>query len=158
MDAVVASGGRRGQGDERVTMGEAPVARDDETVRAGEDQGFGARFGAAAIAAGFGVEEQRVHNALQGEFGLGPDGTVDSKQAQQLAEALLGDQPLAAQEAALMQLGAFTPRRDDDWGMGDTAPGEESDRLSSSPDHPEDVTPSVRSSHDPSYTPNSPKG
>ena len=31
--------------------------------------------------------------------------------------------------AALMQLGAFTPRTDHDWGSGETAPGEESDRL-----------------------------
>jgi hypothetical protein len=126
---------------------------DDERAPAGEDQGIGARFGAEQVAAGFGVAVERVHQAMEGEFGLGPDATVDSKQAQLLAEVLIGDLPIDRQEAALMQLGAFTPRRDDDWGLGDTAPGEESDRLSATADHPEDVTPSPRASYDPSYMP-----
>ena len=55
---------------------------------------------------------------LAGEFGLGADGRVDSRQAQHLAEVILGDQPLAEQEAALMRVGAFTPRPDHGWGSG----------------------------------------
>jgi hypothetical protein len=42
---------------------------------------------------------------------------------------ILGDQPLAEQEAALMRAGAFTPRPDHGWGVGETPPGEESDKL-----------------------------
>jgi hypothetical protein len=48
-----------------------------------------------------------------------------------------------------MQLGAFTPRADDDWGLGRTAPGEESDRFAATADEPDDDRPSPRSSHDP---------
>ena len=117
-------------------------------VPAGEDQGLTARFTADQVAAAFGVVSGRVHRALAGEFDLGPEGTVDSRQAQQLAEVLLGDEPLATREAALMQLGAFTPRVDDDWGLGDTRPGEESDRYAASADLPADVRASRTGSHD----------
>lgn len=109
-------------------------------------------FGAGEVARAFEVEEARVHAAMRGEFGLGPDGEVDSRQAQQLAEVMLVDEPLDIREAKLMTLGAFTPRADDEWGLGDTTPGEESDRLSRSADEPEDVTPSTRASYDPAYT------
>ena len=86
---------------------------------AGETQGIDDTFGAPAIAEAFGVEEDRVHNALEGEYGLGPDARVDSQQAQNLAEVLLGDQPMDQKMAALMRLGSFTPRPDDAWGFGD---------------------------------------
>jgi hypothetical protein len=100
-----------------------------EYAPAGEAQGEVARFSAEQIARGFEVEIDRVHRAMSGEFGLGADGRVDSRQAQHLAEVILGDQPLAEQEAALMRVGAFTPRPDHDWGIGETPPGEESDKL-----------------------------
>jgi hypothetical protein len=100
-----------------------------EYAPAGEAQGEDARFSAEQIARGFEVEIDRVHRALSGEFGLATDGRVDSRQAQHLAEVILGDQPLAEQEAALMRLGTFTPRPDHEWGVGETPPGEESDKL-----------------------------
>jgi hypothetical protein len=100
-----------------------------EYAPAGEAQGEDARFSAEQIARGFEVEIDRVHRAMSGEFGLGADGRVDSRQAQHLAEVILGDQPLAEQEAALMRMGAFTPRPDHGWGIGETPPGEESDKL-----------------------------
>jgi hypothetical protein len=100
-----------------------------EYAPAGEAQGEDARFSAEQIARGFEVEIHRVHRAMSGEFGLGADGWVDSRQAQHLAEVILGDQPLAEQEAALMRVGAFTPRPDHGWGIGETPPGEESDKL-----------------------------
>lgn len=100
-----------------------------EYTPAGEDQGVNAAFTADQVARAFEVDIQRVHNAFQGEFGLGPDGHVNSKQAQQLAEAILGDKPQDVQQAALMTLGAFTPRTDHDWGFGEKADDEESDRL-----------------------------
>ena len=100
-----------------------------EYAPAGEAQGEDARFSAEQIARGFAVEIARVHRAMSGEFGLGADGRVDSRQARHLAEVIIGDQPLAEQEAALMRLGAFTPRPDHEWGVGETPPGEESDKL-----------------------------
>jgi hypothetical protein len=65
---------------------------------------------------------------MTGEFGS-DDIRVDSKQAQHLAEVLLGDLPQDRQLAALMQLGAYTPRPDHDWGLGEKDPAEESDKL-----------------------------
>jgi hypothetical protein len=50
-----------------------------------------------------------------------------------------------------MRLGAFTPRTDDASDLGDTAIGEESDRLVARADVPDDELASERSSHDPSY-------
>lgn len=100
-----------------------------EYTPAGEDQGVNASFTADQLARAFEVDVERVHNAFQGEFGLGPDGTVDSRQAQALAEAILGDKPQDRQQAALMTLGAYTPRTDHDWGFGEKADDEESDRL-----------------------------
>ena len=74
----------------------------------------------------------RVQQAMAGEFALGPRDRVDSRQAQYLTEVILGDQPKAEREAALMRLGAFTPRPDHDWGIGEAAPGEESDKVKDS--------------------------
>ena len=123
----------------------------DEYAPAGEAQGGGATFGAAELARAFGVEVDRVHRALAGEFGLDEAGRVDSRQAQHLAEALLADEPLDRREAALMALGAFTPRADQAWGMGETPPTEESDRFAASADVLEDERASRRSSNDPAY-------
>jgi len=124
---------------------------DAEYAPAGEAQGQEARFTADQVAGAFEVEAERVPRALAGEFNLGTDALVDSRQAQQLAEVLLGDLPLDQQEAALMKLGAFTPRPDQVWGMGETAPGEESDRFAASADVLEDEVASERSSNDPAY-------
>ena len=66
-------------------------------------------FAADDLAAAFGVEPARVHRALAGEFGLGANDRVDSKMAQRLCEALLGDLPLDRQQAALMRLGRSRP-------------------------------------------------
>ena len=106
-----------------------------EYAPAGEAQGTAATFSAEQIAAAFAVARDCVQRALSGEFGLGPDARVDSRQAQHLAEVILGDQPQAGQQAALMRLGAFTPRPDHDWGIGEAAPGEESDRVAGDDDH-----------------------
>ena len=119
-----------------------------EYAPAGEAQGRGATFGADQVAAAFDVAVDRVHRALAAEFNLGADDRVDSRQAQHLAEVILGDQALDYREAALMQLGAFTPRPDQAWGMGETAPGEESDRFAATTDVLEDESASPRSSHD----------
>ena len=105
-------------------------------------------FSPDQIASAFTVEEHRVRAAILGEFGK-PLTEIDSRQAQHLAEALLTDRPLDARQAALMQLGAFTPRSDLEWGLGDTAPGEESDRLAASADRPDDDLASHHSSYDP---------
>ena len=120
---------------------------------AGETQGIDDTFDAPSIAEAFGVAEQRVHNALEGEYGLGPDARVDSKQAQNLAEVLLGDQPQDEQMAALMRLGSYTPRPDDAWGLGDKAPGEQSERLSDRTGTIDGEATSPRSSYDPSTNP-----
>ena len=100
-----------------------------EYAPAGEAQGEDARFSAEEIALGFDVAIDRVHRAMAGEFGIDVDSRVGSRQAQHLAEVILGDQPLDVQQAALMRVGAFTPRPDHDWGVGETPPGEESDKL-----------------------------
>lgn len=91
---------------------------------AGEAQGSAAGFTADDVVDAFDVAIHRVRNAMQGEFGLGEDARVDSQQAQVLAEVLLGDQPLDRREAALMQLGAYTPRADAERGIGEASPAE----------------------------------
>ncbi len=128
----------------------AGITGPGEYAPAGEAQGGDTTFDAAAVAAAFGVDAARVHRAMAGEYRLEANARVDSKQAQGLAEVLLGDEPLDMREAALMRLGAFTPRPDQMWGMGETAPGEESDRLAASADALDDERASPRSSHDPS--------
>ena len=100
-----------------------------EYAPAGEAQGEGSTFAADQVAIAFGVDATAVQRAMASELGLGSTERVDSRQAQQLAELLLQRLPLAEREAALMRLGAFTPRVDHDWGIGEAAPGEESDRV-----------------------------
>jgi hypothetical protein len=112
--------------DERIDAG---LAAPGEYVPAGEAGSEAATFTAEQIAAAFAVANERVHRALAGEFGLAPADRVDSRMARHLAEVILGDLPLDQREAALMRLGAFTPRVDHDWGIGEAAPGEESDRV-----------------------------
>jgi hypothetical protein len=70
-----------------------------------------------------------VEAAISGEFDLAPGAGVSSRQVQDLAEENLGDRPLADSLAAMMQLGAYTPRPDHDIGLGEKDPAEESDRL-----------------------------
>lgn len=107
----------------------AGIAAPGEYVPAGEDQGRARTFSREELATAFGVAADRVAAAMQGEFGLAPDARVDSSQAQELAEALLVDEPLDVRQAALMTLGAFTPRSDHDWGVGEAAPEDESDKV-----------------------------
>lgn len=126
-------------------------ARSDERMRAGETEGTERRFLADQVATAFDIGVDRVERAMAGEFGIAAGGVVDSRQAQHLAEVLLGDLPQDERQAGLMRLGAFTPRTDDAWGLGDTAAGEESDRLAARADTPDDELASTRSSHDPSY-------
>ena len=102
---------------------------ENEYLPAGERQGVDASFTADAVAGAFGVEIDRVQAAFQGEFDRAPDATVDSREAQHLAEMLMADQPLDAREAALMRLGAFTPRPDHEFGFGEKPPHTESDWL-----------------------------
>jgi hypothetical protein len=132
-------------------MNDATNRRPDERVPTGEEAGVRRRFFADQVAAAFDLGIDSVRRAMAGEFGLDAGGTIDSKQAQHLAEVLLGDRPPGAIQSGLMRLGAFTPRTDDAWGLGDTAPGEESDRLAARADLPPDELASKRSSYDPSY-------
>jgi len=106
-----------------------------EYAPAGEAEGEQATFTAEQVAEAFAVAIDRVQRAMAGEFGLDADGRVDSRHAQHLAEVILGDQPQAEQMAALIGLGAYTPRPDHDWGIGEAAPGEESDRVAGDDDH-----------------------
>lgn len=117
---------------------DAGIVAPGEYVHAGEKQGVGARFTGDRIAAAFGVDPVRVDRAMAGEFGLDTSASVDSRQAQQLAEVILGDQTLDVRQAALMKLGAFTPRSDAAGDLGEKAPGEESDRLVRSVDDLQD--------------------
>jgi hypothetical protein len=132
-------------------MNETMDRRPGERVPAGEERGPRRRFFADQVATAFDVSVDRVQRAMAGEFGRDAGGTVNSGQAQHLAEVLLGDLPSGAIQSGLMRLGAFTPRTDDASGLGDTAPGEESDRLAARADRPADELASKRSSYDPSY-------
>ena len=118
-------------------------------IEAGEDVSPARRFSADEVASAFGVEKERVLRAMRGEFGLGPEATNDDKQAQDLVEALFGDLPLDQREAATMKLGAFTPRRDAEYGLGSGPPEVESDRESARAGTPPDELASERSSHAP---------
>ena len=118
-------------GERRIDAG---LVAPGEYAPAGEAQGVGRTFTAAEVAAAFGVALARVQQAMSGEYALAPDARVQSRQAQYLAEVILGDLPQAERDAALMRLGAFTPRRDHDWGIGEAAPGEESDKVKESAD------------------------
>ncbi|HEU5430964.1 MAG TPA: hypothetical protein VFU81_04840 [Thermomicrobiales bacterium] len=121
-----------------------------EYAPAGELQGQTARFSLDQIAAAFQVDRATVERAAVGELGEHAARGVTSREAQRLSEVLLPDQPLPEREAALMTLGAFTPRRDEEWGLGDTAPGQESDRYAADPDEPPDDLASRTGSYDPS--------
>lgn len=102
--------------------------RDGEYAPTGEESGVDATFTLDDVASAFDVDPNRVHRAMTGEFGS-DDIRVDSKQAQHLAEVLLGDLPQDRQMAALMALGAYTPRADHAVGLGEKDPADESDRL-----------------------------
>jgi hypothetical protein len=102
--------------------------RTDEFVPAGEEDGVTDTFSLIDIATAFEVDPSRVHRAMIGEFGR-DDVEVDSRQSQHLVEVLLGDLPMDRQTAALMKLGAYTPRADHATGLGEKDPADESDRL-----------------------------
>jgi hypothetical protein len=111
---------------------------DGAYVPAGEDQGRDATFSASELASAFEVAADRVHRAMQGELGLPSSASVDSRQAQALAEVLLGDLPLEQREAALMRLGAYTPRADMiDASVEEKPAGEMSDRIRPSEEAPD---------------------
>lgn len=119
-----------------------PSKSDGDYTPAGEDQGQSQTFTADDIARAFEVDVSRVHNALKGEFQLGTDAEVDSRQAQHLSEMILGDQPIDKQEAALMKLGAYTPRVDAaEPSVLEKRPGEQSDRIRPSKHVPEITAP-----------------
>ena len=110
--------------------GEVDSTRAGEYTPAGEDQGKYRKFTASQVAEAFGVDASRVVNAFEGEFNLGADDRINSQQAQELAEIFLGDLPLDGQQAALMTLGAYTPRPDyTEATATPKAPGEQSDKL-----------------------------
>ena len=113
------------------------------------EAGTRASFSAADVATAFEVAPDRVHRALAGEFGRSPDDRIDSQMAQHLGEVLLGNLPLDRQQAALMRLGAFTPRSDAEYGVGAGPPSEESDRQRADANVPDDRLASRRSSYDP---------
>ena len=104
--------------------------RNGEYAPKGEQASTTQTFLPVDIAEAFGVELDRVNQAIIGEFGSQRD-NIDSRQAQQLAEVLLADQPQDEQLAALIKLGAYTPRPDHVEGLGEKDPGEESDKLKS---------------------------
>lgn len=108
---------------------DAGIAAPGEYAPSGEAQGEARTFSQDEMAAAFGVAADRVAAAMQGELGLTADARVTSAQAQDLAEALLTDEPQDMRQAALMTLGAFTPRADHAFGVGEAAPGEESDKV-----------------------------
>lgn len=108
---------------------DAGIAAPGEYVPAGEAQGEARTFSRGELAVAFGVTADRVAAAMQGELGLAADARVTSAQAQDLAEALLSEEPMDVRQAALMTLGAFTPRPDHEWGVGEAAPGQESDKV-----------------------------
>ncbi len=115
----------------------------------GESNSASSTFSAEEIASAFEVDIDRVNRAMRGEFGLEPTAQITSHQAQALAELILADRPITERQAALKHLGAFTPRSDVEWGLGNTEPGEESDRLAASADKPDDERASPRSPYDP---------
>jgi hypothetical protein len=112
--------------------------RAGEYGRGDEGHGISPSFTAEEVAKAFGVEVARVHRAMQGEFQLAPDALVDSHQARELAEVLLSDKPLDKWQAALMELGAYTPRFDEIEGtVSEKPPGEQSDRIRPSEEVPD---------------------
>jgi hypothetical protein len=119
---------------------DGPNTKDDPQVLAGEDQGIDASFSVEQVAAAFGVGIQRAQAAVEGEFG--GSSTLGSRQAQHLADVLLGDRPQAEREAALMTLGAYTPRHDAAEATAEEkAPGEQSDKMRRYDDDPGEESP-----------------
>lgn len=115
----------------------ANTERDGEYAPTGEQGGTNSTFRAEDIASAFGIERDRVKQAISGEFGSG-DTAIDSRQAQHLADALLGDRPQDDRMAALIKLGAYTPRPDHVEGLGEKDPAEESDKLKGRDNNVED--------------------
>jgi hypothetical protein len=107
----------------------AGIKRPGEYGPAGEMQGVDSTFAVEDVAIAFGVDPERVRRAFGGEFGLSVGDRIDSRQAQHLAEVILGDRPQDVRQAALMTLGAYTPRHDHEMGAGEADPAEESDSL-----------------------------
>jgi len=97
----------------------------NEYTPAGERARVNASFTGEQIATAFEVDPERVRAAIRGEFGADAGERIDSKRAQHLAEVILGDQPLAEREAALLRLGAYVPRADQESGLGEREPGDE---------------------------------
>jgi hypothetical protein len=95
-----------------------------EYAPAGEAQGIGDTFSAEQLADAFRVRIGRVHDAMRGEYDLGPADQITSQQASELLEALLPEAPLDQRQAMLMELGAFTPRGDVERGIGESSPEE----------------------------------
>lgn len=117
---------------------DVPSAVGGEHDPPGEISGVHTLFSAQAVADAFQVDIERVRRAFAGEFHFGPDAAVDSRQAQHLTDVILGDRPQAEQEAALMRLGAYTPRRDTiEPSVFEKPPGELSDRLRPSEEVPD---------------------
>lgn len=102
--------------------------RDGEYAPTGEVSKAEATFSVDEIARAFDVNPERVHQAMAGEFGS-DEIQVDSSQAQYLAEVILGDLPQDQKMAALIKLGAYTPRPDHVEGLGEKDPADESDKL-----------------------------
>jgi len=144
---LLSKGGRRQLG---VHMYDRTRDHDGVYIEAGEDASPNRTFSVDQIAEAFDVARDRVVRAIAGEFDLGPESSLTSRNAQDLVEVLLGDLPIDQREAALMKLGAFTPRSDADWGLGSGPPDEESDRQSAEAGTPDDDLPNKRSSHAPS--------
>src|SRR3954447_21549048 len=111
------------------------LGRGQDSLPPGEANSATSTFSAEQVAVAFDVDIDRIERAMRGEFGRDPSAQITSQEAQGLAEVILAEEPMAEREAALMRLGAFTPRRDVEWGLGDTQPGEESDRLAASAAH-----------------------
>ena len=120
--------------------------QDDVYIEAGEDADESATFTIERIASAFEVAPGRIQRAVEGEFAPGMD--IDARMAWHLTEVVLGDLPQDRRVAALMRLGAFTPRSDASEGIGHGPPDEESDRLSVRAGVPADELASRRSSHD----------
>lgn len=136
-------------------MDDGTRTADGVYIEAGEDVNPDRTFSVGEVAHAFGVDRERVTRAAERELGLRDGQPVTSKDAQRLVEVLLGDRPMDEREAALMKLGAFTPRRDADWGLGSGPPREESDRQSARAGTPDDELASARSWHAPSMPPSS---
>lgn len=128
--------------DQHSTQGQQPIP-------AGEGESPRKTTTVDEVAAAFGVDRERVAKAVFGEFRIGADSVLSARQVQHIAEVMLADQPLGVRTAAVMETGVYTPRPDDDFGLGSGEPSEESDRQAARADVIGDDLPSERSSWDP---------